>query len=88
LDFASRRLALCNKQHGTGTGEIGSITTLEALRLLRGLRGLNLVGGDVVAVAPPYDQTGNTVLVGASMMYEILCLIADRHFGGSARLRR
>jgi len=73
---------------GTGTPEIGGITTREAQRLLRGLRGLNLVGGDVVEVAPPYDQTGNTALVGATMMYEILCLIADRHFGGSARLRR
>ena len=54
---------------GTGTPEIGGITTLEAQRLLRGLRGLDLVGGDVVEVAPPYDQTGNTALVGATMMY-------------------
>ena len=46
-----------------------------------GLRGLNLIGGDVVEVAPPYDQTGNTALVGATMMFEILCVIADRHFG-------
>jgi guanidinopropionase len=66
---------------GTGTPEVGGITTLEAQRLLRGLRGLNLVGGDVVEVAPPYDQTGNTALVGATMMFEILCLVADRHFG-------
>ncbi len=66
---------------GTGTPEIGGITTLEAQRLLRGLRGLNLIGGDVVEVAPPYDQTGNTALVGATMMFEILCVIADRHFG-------
>ena len=66
---------------GTGTPEIGGITTLEAQRLLRGLRGLNLIGGDVVEVAPAYDQTGNTALVGATMMFEILCLIADRHFG-------
>jgi guanidinopropionase len=66
---------------GTGTPEIGGITTLEALRLLRGLRGLNLIGGDVVEVAPPYDQTGNTALVGASIMFEILCLVADRRFG-------
>ena len=72
---------------GTGTPEIGGITTLEAQRLLRGLRGLNLVGGDVVEVAPPYDQTGNTALVGATMMYEILCLIADRHFGGGHLVR-
>ncbi len=70
---------------GTGTPEIGGITTLEAQRLLRGLRGLNLVGGDVVEVAPPYDQTGNTALVGATMMFEIICLIADRHFGVGRR---
>jgi len=62
---------------GTGTPEIGGITTLEAQQLLRGLRGLNLVGGDVVEVAPPFDQTGNTALVGASLMFDILCLVAD-----------
>ena len=69
---------------GTGTPEIGGISTLDAQRLLHGLRGLNLVGGDVVEVAPPYDQTGNTALVGASMMFEILCLIADCHWGPAA----
>jgi len=69
---------------GTGTPEIGGLTTLEAQRLLRGLRGLNLIGGDVVEVAPPYDQTGNTALVGATIMFEILCLIADRNFGARA----
>ena len=62
---------------GTGTPEIGGITTHEAQRLLRGLRRLNLIGGDVVEVAPPFDQTGNTALVGASMMFEIMCLVAD-----------
>jgi len=62
---------------GTGTPEIGGITTFEALKLLRGLRGLNLVGGDVVEVAPPFDQTGGTALVGASLMFEILCLLAE-----------
>jgi guanidinopropionase len=70
---------------GTGTPEVGGITTVEALRLLRGLRGLNLIGGDVVEVAPPYDQTGNTALVGATMMFEIICLIADCHFGAGKR---
>jgi guanidinopropionase len=72
---------------GTGTPEVGGITTLEAQRLLRGLRGLNLIGGDVVEVSPPYDPSGNTALVGATMMFEILCLIADRHFGGAATAR-
>ena len=66
---------------GTGTPEVGGITTLEAQQLLRGLRGLNLIGGDVVEVAPPFDNTGNTALVGATMMFEILTLIADSNFG-------
>ncbi len=69
---------------GTGTPEVGGLTTLEAQRLLRGLRGLNLIGGDVVEVAPPFDPTGNTALVGATMMFEILCLVADRHFGAAS----
>ena len=66
---------------GTGTPEVGGITTLEAQQLLRGLKGLNLIGGDVVEVAPPFDNTGNTALVGATMMFEILSLIADTNFG-------
>ena len=63
---------------GTGTPEVGGITTIEAQTLLRGLKGLDFVGADVVEVAPPFDQTGNTALVGATMMYEILCLLTDR----------
>jgi guanidinopropionase len=66
---------------GTGTPEIGGLSTLDAQRFLYGLRGLNLVGGDVVEVAPAYDPSGNTALVGASMMFEILCLVADSRFG-------
>ena len=62
---------------GTGTPEVGGLTTIEAQRLLRGLRGLDIIGGDVVEVAPPFDPTGNTALVGATMMYEILCPMAE-----------
>ena len=62
---------------GTGTPEVGGITTIDAQRLLRGCRGLDLRGGDVVEVSPPFDPTGNTSLVGVTMMYEILCLIAE-----------
>ncbi|MBC8445140.1 MAG: arginase family protein, partial [Rhodospirillaceae bacterium] len=62
---------------GTGTPEIGGITTIEAQALLRGLRNLNLIGADVVEVAPPYDPSGNTSLVGATLMYEMLCLLAE-----------
>jgi len=63
---------------GTGTPEIGGLTTRETLALLRGLDGLNWVGGDVVEVSPPYDPSGNTALVAATLMYEILCLLARR----------
>jgi guanidinopropionase len=62
---------------GTGTPEIGGFTTFEAQQMLRGLRGLNLVGGDVVEVSPPFDPSGNTAIVGATMMFEILCLLAE-----------
>jgi guanidinopropionase len=62
---------------GTGTPEIGGLTTIEAQTLLRGLRDLNLIGADVVEVAPPFDPSGNTALVAATLLYEILCLLAE-----------
>ncbi len=62
---------------GTGTPEVGGITTIEAFSLVRDLRNPNLIGGDVVEVAPPFDPSGNTALVGATLMYEILCLLAE-----------
>ena len=67
---------------GTGTPEIGGLTTREAQALIRGLRGLNLVGGDVVEVAPQYDPTTNTARAGAQMMFEILCLLAEARTAG------
>jgi guanidinopropionase len=62
---------------GTGTPEVGGMTPIEAQAILRGLRGLDLIGGDVVEVSPPFDPSGSTALVGATMMYEILCVLAD-----------
>lgn len=62
---------------GTGTPEIGGITTYEAQKLLRGMRGLPLIGADVVEVSPPFDPSGATALVAATLMFEILCLIAE-----------
>lgn len=62
---------------GTGTPEIGGLTTLEAQWAVRKLQGLNLVGGDVVEVSPPFDTSGNTAMVGATMLFEILCVLAD-----------
>jgi guanidinopropionase len=38
---------------------------------------INLIGGDVVEVSPPFDPTGNTALIGATMLYEIVCILAD-----------
>jgi guanidinopropionase len=66
---------------GTGTPEIGGLTTRETLQLIRGLSGLNLLGADVVEVAPPYDPSGNTALLGATLMYEALCLLAESYRG-------
>lgn len=60
---------------GTGTPEVGGLTSREALALLRGLKGLHIVGGDVVEVAPSYDPTTNTALVAAQVLFEIVSLI-------------
>jgi guanidinopropionase len=71
---------------GTGAPEIGGLSTRDAQVMLRGLQGLDLVGGDVTEVSPPLDPTGNTALVGANLLFEILCVLADavaRRKGGS-----
>jgi len=60
---------------GTGTVEIGGLTTIQALEIVRGCKGLNLVGGDLVEVSPPYDPSGNTALIGANLLYEMLCVL-------------
>ena len=60
---------------GTGTPEIGGLTTPQALELIRGLRGVNIVGCDLVEVSPPYDPSGNTALTGANLLFEMLCVL-------------
>lgn len=67
---------------GTGTPEVGGLTPREALQIVRGLKGLDVVGADVVEVAPQYDATSNTAQCGAQMLFTMLCLAAD------ARVRR
>ncbi|MDB5645668.1 agmatinase [Methylobacterium sp.] len=62
---------------GTGTPEMGGFTAREALQIVRGLHGLDLVGADVVEVAPPLDPSGITALAGATLAFEILCLLAQ-----------
>jgi len=63
---------------GTGTVEIGGLTTWQALEIVRGCARLDIVGGDLVEVAPPLDPTGNTALIGANLLYEMLCVLPDR----------
>ena len=60
---------------GTGTPEVGGLTVPQALEVIRGCRGLELVGCDVVEVAPIYDTSGTTSLVGANLLYEMLCVL-------------
>ncbi|MBA2777540.1 agmatinase [Billgrantia kenyensis] len=60
---------------GTGTVEMGGLTSAQGLEIVRGAAGLNIVGGDLVEVSPPYDPSGNTALMGATLLYEMLCAL-------------
>lgn len=60
---------------GTGTPEIGGLSITQGLEIIRGCKGLNVVGGDLVEVAPPYDPSGNTALTAANLLYEMLCVL-------------
>ena len=62
---------------GTGTPEIAGLTTSEAIALIRGFRNLNFVGADIVEVSPPFDSGGLTSMTGATVMYELLCVLAE-----------
>jgi guanidinobutyrase len=60
---------------GTGTPEIGGLTSIQAIEVVRGCKGLSLVGADLVEVSPPYDPSGNTALLGANLLFEMLCIL-------------
>lgn len=60
---------------GTGTPEVGGLTSIQALEIVRGCRGMNLVGCDLVEVSPSYDLSGNTSQLGANLLYEMLCVL-------------
>ena len=60
---------------GTGTPEPGGLTGSQGLEIIRGCYGLNLVGCDLVEVSPPYDTTGNTALLAANLLFEMLCAL-------------
>lgn len=68
---------------GTGTPEIGGLTTLEAQLLIRACSGLNIVGADMVEVAPSFDPSGNTALAGAGILFELLCVVCESLASGT-----
>ncbi|MGF6757306.1 agmatinase [Paraburkholderia sp. GAS334] len=70
---------------GTGTPEIAGLTVPQALEIIRGSHGLNIVGGDLVEVAPPYDPFGTTALLGANLAYELLCVLPGVEYRPATR---
>jgi guanidinobutyrase len=66
---------------GTGTVEVGGLSTWQGLEIIRGCKGLNLIGGDLVEVSPPYDPSGNTALIAANFLYEMLCVLPGVSYG-------
>ncbi|UWR64279.1 agmatinase [Phaeobacter inhibens] len=61
---------------GTGTPEVGGPNSFQALQVVRELAGVQLVGADLVEVSPPFDTNGNTAWLGASILFEMLCVSA------------
>ena len=68
---------------GTGTPEIGGLTSVQAIEIIRGCRGMNLVGCDLVEVSPPYDPQGNTALLAANLLFEMLCVLQGVAYRGA-----
>ncbi|MGL3608689.1 agmatinase [Rhizobium sp. G187] len=62
---------------GTGTPEIGGPNSFQALEVVRGLKGLNIIGADLVEVSPPFDTSGATAFLGVTIMFELLCVLAE-----------
>ncbi|MAG03786.1 MAG: hypothetical protein CL406_04120 [Acidimicrobiaceae bacterium] len=69
---------------GTGTPEIAGMSSRELMLVLRGLAGLNLVGADVVEVAPAYDHAETTTLAAATIVFELTSLLLRKGSGGPA----
>lgn len=68
---------------GTGTPEIGGLTVIQALEIIRGCRGLNIIGTDLVEVAPVYDASNNTSLLAANLLFEMLCVLPKTTYRGT-----
>src|SRR5699024_9526596 len=69
---------------GTGTPEAGGITSRELLEIIRGLRGMNVVGADIVEVAPAYDHAEMTSVAASHVAYDLISLIADKRASDAA----
>lgn len=67
---------------GTGTPEVGGPNSYQALQVVRGLEGVNIIGADLVEVSPPFDASGGTAFLGASIMFELLCVMAGARAKG------
>ena len=66
---------------GTGTPEVGGPNSYQALQVCRELKGVNIAGADMVEVSPPFDPSGGTAYLGVSVMFELLCIMAQ-HLAG------
>ena len=62
---------------GTGTPEIGGPNSFEAQKVIRELKGMNLIGADLVEVSPPFDPSGGTAYLGISLVFELMCILAE-----------
>ena len=60
---------------GTGTPQVGGLSSAQILELVRSLQGLNIVGCDLVEVSPPYDSAEITSLLAANLLYELICVM-------------
>ncbi len=68
---------------GTGTPEVGGPNSWQAISVARRLKGVNIVGADLVEVSPPFDASGGTAYLGASILFEMLCIMAELVAGGA-----
>ena len=62
---------------GTGTPEIGGPNSFQAQQVIREMDGVNLIGADLVEVSPPFDPSGGTAWLGVSLIFELLCMLAN-----------
>ena len=76
-DLQSQWSAIQSIALGTGTPEPAGLTAVQGLEIIRSLFGTNLVGSDLVKVSPQYDLSGNTALLTANLIFEMLCSFPD-----------